>query len=222
MNKIFAFIMILMSALAASAQEQKVPKVDSDGPPPPPAAAISMDKVAAAGVFTGTGYENSILGFSINAPGGFKKMSDEANSAALQDGKNFVNEKNSAQKARELDQSLAKTRVLFQYHGGGASLAAGVERVPIGTTSRLYADANVNILKGVSRAKLSKPPFERTLGGRPFQFFEIEVAHENGGVISQLYMTRVDGPFALFLIASVGDPLMQDSLIQSLNSLKFK
>ena len=77
------------------------------------------------------------------------------------------------------------------------------------------------MLKGVSTAKLSTPLSERSLGGRVWQAFEVELT-VNGGVISQLYLMRVEGRNALFFVGSIGDPARIDAVVASLNSIKFK
>ncbi|MEQ1642544.1 MAG: hypothetical protein ABL959_03750 [Pyrinomonadaceae bacterium] len=214
MKKLIAILVISMSAFATYGQVEM--RLDRTAVDP-----TSVDGIKAAGKFTATGYENPTLGFSITAPVGFERAVEQTSKQVLDTGREMVKEGKSASTAKDIDKSVSNTRVLFQYNGPGAVLSAGIEKIPAGYTSKLYAESNISMLKGVSTAKLSKPLNERSLGGRIWQAFEVELT-TNGGIISQLYLMRVDGRNAIFFVGSIGDPESIDAVVASLNSLKFK
>lgn len=214
MRNLLAIIVISISAFAAFGQKEL--RLDRTGVDP-----TSVDGIKAAGKFTDTGYENPTLGFSITAPVGFTRMIDEANKEILDKGRELVKEGKSATTVKDIDKSVSNTRVLFQYNGSGAVLTAGIERVPAGYTSKSYAESNISMLKGVGTAKLSKALYERSIGGRVWQAFQVDI-NANGVIISQLYLMRLDGRNAVFFVASISDSGLTDTVLASLNSLKFK
>src|SRR3954466_1254912 len=143
----------------------------------------TAESIAAAGTFSGQEYSNSVLGFSMLAPGGWSFYGAEQNKAAV--------DRNTQTGARVGDASLeaeaANTQVLFQaippkFAGQDkqAILSAGIERLtsPISLdsyaaaqTTLVLASANVRIKKGISTVMY---------GGVPFAVFDVEGSRKEG------------------------------------------
>lgn len=214
MKTLLIFFLICLSGTVASAQ--KVLTIQGDGHDP-----LSTEGMKISGTFSEKGYDNRILGFSIDAPVGFDRMEDPATKEMLAKGNQLSKQTVSATQREEKSKALAEAPILFHYTTKGGSFIAGLIKVRQGTTSRVYAESNILALKDYPNAKLSKSLSEKTFGGRAWQAYEVELTTE-GGVVNQLYLIRVELGHALYLIGSNMDAGIETKIIDSLNSIRFK
>jgi len=184
----------------------------------------TAESIAAAGVFSGQEYSNSILGFSMLAPGGWSFYNAEQNQAAVDRNKQSASQMRDA----SLETSAANTQVLFQaippkFAGQDkqAILSAGVERLTKPQTLDSYAAAQRALVLASADALITKDVSTVTYGGVQFAVFDIEGTRKEG-VYRQRYLMTIRRGTALFIVATVFDERQAGIVDASLKSIKFK
>lgn len=183
---------------------------------------VNVDDIKASGKFTTNHYENGDLGISIELPKGWLGYDEETNKKTLDKGHELIRQDKSKAAAKRIDESISKTRVLFQVSpaAGGAGISVGIESVPAGISSRQYAESNVSMLRGVPNVKLTKDIYQKSLGNKPWETFDVEM-RVNGVTVKQQYFNRVQNGVALFFIATIVNSIFEKDVSDSLSSIKF-
>ena len=221
MKLFFSFLLIALCSSLIYGQASRKPK-----PKPTPTTDIisapTVDVAVAGGKFSAQRYENWFLGFSIVLPAGWQRLDDAVNDTYLEQGSDLLRQNKSKTTLKALEKSFSNTRVLFQFvpPSGGAVLAAGIEQVPSGFTSRAYAASNLRLSEGAAGFRVIKDIYERPVGGKLWQAYELEMT-TFGQKLNQLYLMRVENKVALFFVTTLGDPAQAKALTDSLNTLKF-
>lgn len=211
MKTLVALFVIAIAAVGSYGQKEI--RLDRTGVDP-----LSTEGMKRAGKFSSQGYENWVLGFSIAPPVGFEKIEDPETKEVLEKG---IAEANAVAQKKQTEKPVSVSQVLFHYAAKTGSLAAGLEKVGPQITSRSYAESNITNLKKYPQARISKPLAERTIGGRSWQYYEVELT-TNGVIVRQIYIMRIELGHGLFLVSSIADPALEKDIVASLNSVKFK
>lgn len=184
----------------------------------------TAEAIAAAGTFNGQEYSNSILGFSMLAPGGWTFYNAEQNQAAVERNKQVTAQMRDA----KLISSAANTQVLFQAippkFGGQneqAILSAGIERLTTSISLEDYAAVQSGHFAGSKSARIVRDTYKITYGSVPFIGFDIE-GLRNEGAYRQRYLMTIRHGVAVFVVATFFDDRQEAIVDASLKSIKFK
>jgi hypothetical protein len=184
----------------------------------------TADSIAAAGTFNGQEYSNSVLGFSILAPGGWSFYDSEQNQTAVDRNRRMAAEVQDA----KLETSAANTQVLFQaippkFAGQEkqAVLSAGVERLTSPTSLDSYVATQRTLVLGSADARITKDTSMITYGGVPFAVFDVEASRKEGPY-RQRYLMTIRRGVAVFIVATFFDDRQAGIVDASLKSIRFK
>ncbi|HEY2847676.1 MAG TPA: hypothetical protein VGI80_07650 [Pyrinomonadaceae bacterium] len=184
----------------------------------------TAESIAAAGSFNGQEYSNSVLGFSMLAPGGWSFYNADQNQAAVMRNKQTASQMRDA----NLESSAANTQVLFQAippkfanQDKQAILSAGIEKLSGQTTIDKYAADQKALVLGASNVRITKDIYAVTYGGTTFAGFDIE-GKRNEGPYRQRYLMTVRHNVAIFIVATFFDDRQSAIVDASLRSIKFK
>ena len=189
----------------------------------------SAAQIAQSGQLTGSTYANKSLGFTLSVPAEWNLASEEMNKAMLAAGGKTVVANEAGSRRKALEESLAKTAILFTLSrfpigtaGNTGNLACGFERTPAGYTLSRYANDNQSFLqKAIPGAKITKANYATTIGGKPSLAFDLE-AEQNGALVRQrYYLMQRKGGMLFFVMTWSDEDDIKRGLDTAFDSIKF-
>ncbi len=176
-------------------------------------------------------YLNSYFKFQASLPADWHVQEREASAAVLDVGREMVKGSN-AQTNAALDQSIAKTLILFTVSkfplnaptGTQAVLQCGVEKISDPRiTSAVYMEMNKKfLLESPMRYKLLRDSYTETVGGVSFSVFELEQTREGSPSVKQKYYGATRKGFILFFVATYMAQEDRTKMEKILSTIKFE
>jgi hypothetical protein len=183
----------------------------------------TAEAIAAAGVCQGQEYRNSILGFSMLAPGGWSFYDAKQNQTAVERNKRLAAQAGDA----KLQTSAANTQILFQAippadrgQDKQAILSAGIERLTAPTTAEKYADVQKTLALASANVRVTKDVARVIYGGAAFFRYDVEGKTSRGSYRQRCLITLRKG-IAFFIVATFFDDRQSAIVDSSLKSVKF-
>ncbi len=183
----------------------------------------SAEAIAASGSFDGKLYTNTLLNFTILAPGGWNFYTTDQNKAVV------AKNRETAVKTTDmtLQSSAANTQVLFQTtppslagQEKAALFSSGIERLVKTVTADAYIETNKKLVLASPNLRLVKDTYRLTFGGDKFAAFEVEGA-QGGRKFRQRYVATIRKNAALFFVVTLYDEKQSAIIDFSLQTIKF-
>lgn len=216
LTKIFTLALLLFLSVSADAQGKGKGKATKTG--------LTAQQIAESGSIEGNVYKNKFLGFSITIPQDWVLISEDANRALPEVGRQMSATKPENEK-QNIISSISNTRVLFMVlpfaPGDGrnaASIACGVEKVP-GFLLKTYAEQNKRFVLETKRLK--KDLYPQIIGGVRFNGFEVE-GESNGVSFDQIYLVASRKGVAFFFVLTFSGDTYRKTALDTLKTLTFE
>ncbi len=214
LTKIFTLALLLFLSVSADAQSKG--KAAKTG--------FTAQQIAESGSIKGNVYNNKFLGFSITMPQDWVLISEDANRALPEVGRQMSAAKPENEK-QNIIASISNTRVLFMVlpYGPGsgrnaASIACGVEKVP-GFVLKTYVEQNKKFVLETKRLK--KDLYPQVIGGVRFTGFEVE-GERNGVSFDQIYLVASRKGVAFFFVLTFSGDTYRKTALDTLKTLTFE
>ena len=215
-----------MAIAGVAARAQETPR-KSDPPPPPAETPFDKNRVE------GGALSNDFFGISFDVPKGWTVLGVAENKAAMEAGRQIVEEGASEKKKAGIEASINRVGVLLNAaknppgapnQSFNALLLCMAERIPTAVikTGPDYFSAMQRIFVGTAaKMELTSPLRAQRVGGVAFTVADVQ-STIGAGVAAQRYYITLSKGYALVIVYTYFDDADLKTLDEVISSIKFK